>query len=75
MQVTDILMKTADYGPVAAIAGFLIWANVRSYSAVCKRLNEVEDWQKNELVRLNERAIQALDRNTAILQKCKIAGK
>jgi len=70
-----ILIKVADYGPIAVIAVFLIWKQAKDYAGVCKRLNEVEDYVKAQLSSLVERNIQAIDRNTVAISKCENRNK
>jgi len=70
-----ILIKVADYGPIAVIAVFLIWKQAKDYAGVCKRLNEVEDYVKAQLSSLVERNIQAIDRNTVAISKCENRSK
>ena len=71
----QLLIKIADYGPIAVIAVFLIWKQAKDYAGVCARLNQVEDYVKTQLSTLVERNIQAIDRNTVAITHCERADR
>lgn len=71
----QLLIKVADYGPIAVIAVFLIWKQAKDYAGVCSRLNQVEDYVKAQLSTLVERNIQAIDRNTVAISQCEKISK
>jgi len=66
------MVETAltQYGPFAAIAIYLIWQTRKDYQGVCRRLNAVEDWQKNFLCDILVQNTKAIECNNNIIAKC-----
>jgi hypothetical protein len=58
-------------GLPAGLLIYLIWNNRKDYTGVCDRLNAVEDYVKATLVGLVEKTTKTIDKNSAIIQKCK----
>jgi hypothetical protein len=59
-----------QYGPFAAIAFYLIWQTRKDYQGVCRRLNAVEDWQKNFLCDILLQNTRVIEYNNNIITKC-----
>jgi len=68
----DVLLEVIKAnGLPAGLLIYLIWQGRKDYAAVCHRLNAVEDYVKNELVALVQKTTKTIDKNSAVIQKCK----
>lgn len=65
-----VLTALKTYGPFAAISIYFIWQTRKDYSGVCKRLNEVEDWQKSVLCDILVKTSRVIERNVEAMTKC-----
>ena len=67
----DILIELAKtHGLMAAIGVFLVWAQNKNYTGVCKRLNKVQDYQTETLVHVVNKNTEAFTRFTEQSKKC-----
>ena len=69
MTFNDIIMKAFEFGPMAAVAVYLIYRQSVDYKGVCKRLNDVEDWQKGEMSELVKSTVEALNTNSGCIRE------
>ena len=63
----DFMQIIQAYGPYAALIIFFVWRDYIREQRLSKRLNEVEDFQKNELTTLVRTTVEAINANTRAL--------
>jgi hypothetical protein len=67
----DLLLELAKtHGIVTAIAIFLIWSQNKNYTGVCKRLNEVEDYNSSTMANIIQKNTEAITRFNENVIRC-----
>ncbi len=70
----DIIEVIKQYGPWVALTVWMVYQNRRDhrrdYEGVCERLNQVEDWIKNQFLKELAKNTRALNHNAEIMKKC-----
>jgi hypothetical protein len=62
------IMKEA--GPLAALIGFFVWRDYKREQSLGKVIKELQDFQRDTLVKLLERTTEAIVACTNAMEKC-----
>jgi hypothetical protein len=62
------VMKEA--GPLAALIGFFVWRDYKREQSLGKVIRELQDFQRDTLVKLLERTTEAIIACTKAMEKC-----
>jgi hypothetical protein len=63
MTATSWLELTKSVGPIIALLVFFIWRDYRREQTMTKRIQDIEDYQKNRLEQLVVESTQAIGEN------------
>ena len=64
MDPVTLVSTFKEFGPWIAFCTYFIWQGWIRENRLCKRLDACEDWQRNNLLGMNQRMVEALEKNT-----------
>lgn len=69
MELTDIWMLLKQYGPLVLVVGFFLWQNWLRELRMGKRIDKLEDAQREILLPLVERCTDVIVQNTGMMER------
>jgi hypothetical protein len=67
--MVDILSLIQTYGPEIALIGFFVWQTWKREQRTDRRINKLEDADKQVLLPMLENATAVIARNTVIMER------
>jgi len=65
----DLLMLLKQYGPLVLVAAFFLWQGWVRENRMSKRIEHLEDQQRNVLMPLCERCADVIAQNTMMMER------
>ena len=65
----DLLMLLKQYGPLILVAAFFLWQGWVRENRMSKRIEHLEDQQRNVLMPLCERCADVIAQNTMMMER------
>jgi hypothetical protein len=69
MELSDLWLMLRQYGPLVLVVGFFLWQNWLRELRMDKRINKLEDEQRNVLLPMVERCTDVISQNTAMMER------
>lgn len=67
---TALIAVMKEAGPLAAFIGFFVWRDYKREQSLGKVIKELQDFQRDTLVKLLERTTEAIVACTNAMEKC-----
>lgn len=67
---TALIAVMKEAGPLAALIGFFIWRDYKREQSLGKVIKELQDFQRNTLVKLLERTTEVIVACTNAMESC-----
>ena len=69
MELTDLWLLLKQYGPLVLVVGFFLWQNWLRELRMSRRINKLEDEQRQVLIPMVERCTDVITQNTSMMER------